>query len=151
MSLPKLVAIGSSIMQDWISVAEVFPHMSVTNLAIGGTITDDWLSRLPQVLDDHQPDAIWCYVGSNDLNRADRSAAEIADNQASLTAMAQAAGVPIAWLHTIKAPQKRPRWDDIDRLASSLVDQLGDHDRLIPSDPCLPASRLGTSKLLCRR
>ena len=116
---------GSSIFQEWREQADVaadaaaFPEFDVVNAAVGGTVSGDWLTRLPGALERHDPAAVGLYVGSNDLN-AGVPPAEIVANLRTLRDMATHTGRAFVWFGVLHCPQKRDRADVIDTL----------HDRL---------------------
>ncbi len=121
MPTPKVLLIGSSIFAQWFNAAEAFPGAQVVNAAIGGTTTHDWLTRLRPALDEHGPDIVCMYCGSNDLNHG-RLADEIVGNLAACRSIVASynADVRYVYFSIIKAPQKGDVLDRIDAVHTAL-------------------------------
>lgn len=112
-----ILAVGSSIFEQWQEIAQVAPQCRVVNRAIGGTTTAFWVESLPRVLAQENPDAVLLYCGSNDLNEGIADA-QIVENLRQCGALLR--GIPLAYFSIIKAPQKLGKWEQIDRLNAAI-------------------------------
>ena len=65
-SVGPTLFVGSSIFEQWPGLTDTVEGPAL-NLAVGGTTSRDWLTRLPPLLQQHNPRRVVCYVGSNDL------------------------------------------------------------------------------------
>jgi len=118
---PRVLLVGSSIMEQWTNAAALLPGACVVNRAVGGTITAYWVEHLAAVLNEEKPDAVCMYCGSNDLNQ-EVPAADIVANHACCRAIMQHhhPDLPCAYCSIIKAPQKFGKWDLIDAINAAV-------------------------------
>ncbi len=63
-----IVFTGSSIFQYWTHLSEQMAPLPVLNRAIAGTVTEDMLNRIGQLVLPHQPRIVVYYCGSNDIS-----------------------------------------------------------------------------------
>lgn len=134
---PKVLLVGSSIFRDWGQrAAEAFPASDVTNAAIGGTQTVDWLPQIEAPLAEHRPDVLCVYCGSNDLSNA-RPAEEIAENLAVWRAKVEAfdPAVTYTYFSIIKCPEKARRHDAIDTVHQRVRADARPGDRFVDLNP----------------
>lgn len=119
-----VVMIGSSIFAQWAACADAFPGAAVTNRAIGGTTTNDWLTPIAEVLATEQPDLVACYCGSNDVNHGVPATTTIA-NLRTIAAAVVDAGAVFVFYPVIKAPQKRGHYAHIDAINDAVAADPG--------------------------
>ena len=107
--------IGSSIFRLWTNLGEQMAPLPVFNRAFGGSVTQDLLDRMDQIVLPYKPRIIVYYCGSNDVN-AGRSAEEILANTRQFVKIVneKLPGTFIYYTAIQKAPDKRARWDVVD-------------------------------------
>ena len=122
----RLLLVGSSIFAAWHCATDLLPHGEVTNRAVGGTVTADWVVWLADILTEESPDLVLFYCGSYDLNRGvteDDICANVARCR-SLTGK-WSPQAKFAYFGIMKAPQKEGKWHVIDevnqRISSALL------------------------------
>ena len=135
-SEPKLLLIGSSIMEVWHNFSSLMPGWHVVNRAIGGTTTTYWVERLAAILAEEQPDAVFCYVGSNDVATG-ASTDDVGEGFRRIREILTAydSNIPFACLAIIKAPQRLGRFDEIAAANAMERKALQPGDLWIDSDP----------------
>jgi lysophospholipase L1-like esterase len=111
-----LLMIGSSIFHQWETAADCLPGRNVINEAVGGTETHDWVERLPEVLGRVRPRALAYYCGSNDIGRGKSADGVIARTLQTFDLLHQQLEIPVLYFSIIKAPEKRARWTEVDRV-----------------------------------
>lgn len=133
--MPRIVLIGSSIFAEWQSVADIDPTATWLNRAVGGTITADWTGPLRQILRETQPDQLWYYCGSNDINH-NLAAQDIAARTTHCRQVLHQFNptIPFIYFDIIKAPQKMGRWDLVDQINTAVRDQLSPIDRAVDTN-----------------
>ncbi len=123
--MKTILLVGSSIFQAWGNYKDIAPNHSVVNRAIGGTITSYWKEYLPDVLSVESPDNILFYCGSNDVG-ANIPEEEIFANFLQCRKIIHEI-IPVtafAYFSIIKAPEKKGKWNIIDRLNSAVKERL---------------------------
>src|SRR5258708_1307960 len=65
-----IVFTGSSIFQFWTRLTEQMAPLPVLNRAIAGTVTQDMLDRIGQLVLPYQPRIVVYYSGTNDISSA---------------------------------------------------------------------------------
>ncbi|MEM8876082.1 MAG: GDSL-type esterase/lipase family protein [Planctomycetota bacterium] len=124
--MTDVLLIGSSIFRHWgDGAAEAFPGRSFVNIAVGGTISADWVpdtgtQHLRAMLVEYHPAVVGCYVGSNDINHGIEAGA-IADNVLSIADAVTAAGAWFAYFSIIKCPDKRDKLANIDAVHEGIT------------------------------
>jgi hypothetical protein len=68
---------GSSIFQFWTHLREQMAPLPVLNRAIAGTVTQDMLTRIGQLVLPYEPRIVVYYCGSNDISAGEDAAAII--------------------------------------------------------------------------
>ena len=63
-----IVFTGSSIFQFWTHLSDQMAPLPVLNRAIAGTVTQDMLNRIGQLVLPYQPRIVVYYCGSNDIS-----------------------------------------------------------------------------------
>ena len=131
-----LLLIGSSIMEVWHNFSSLMPGWQVVNRAIGGTTTTYWVERLAAILAEEQPDAVFCYVGSNDVATG-ASTDDVGEGFRRIREILTAydSSIPFACLAIIKAPQRVGRFDEIAAANETERKALQPGDLWIDSDP----------------
>ena len=128
----RLLMVGSSIFEQWVNPAVAFPNCSVVNAAIGGTQTDDWLDRLPDALNQHRPDVLALYCGSNDLARG-QSPETVIGNTRRLRELLTGydAAAPMLYFNVIQCPAKLDYWDQVQRVNAAVRELLHPGDTVV--------------------
>src|SRR3974390_2263231 len=72
-----IVFTGSSIFQFWTHLREQMAPLPVLNRAIAGTVTQDMLNRIGQLVLPSQPRIVVYYCGSNDISAGEDAASII--------------------------------------------------------------------------
>ena len=128
----RLLMVGSSIFEQWPNPAAAFPGCEVTNAAVGGTQTTDWIEKLPGCLDQHRPDVLSLYCGSNDLADG-RDADRVVDNLCRLRAQLSdhdpAAGM--IYFNVIQCPARREMWETVRRVNQRFREALPNGDTVV--------------------
>ena len=73
-----ILFIGSSIFRLWTQLGEQMAPLPVYNRAFGGSVTQDLLDRVDQIVIPYRPRIIVYYCGSNDVNAGEPAGAIIA-------------------------------------------------------------------------
>jgi lysophospholipase L1-like esterase len=121
--LPRdgILFVGSSIFRLWKDLGAHMAPLPVLNRAFGGSRTPEQLHFFDRVVLPYRPRIIVYYCGSNDVN-AGETAEDIAWHYREFSERVRATlpGTRVYFASIIKAPQKRDRWDVVDR-ANALV------------------------------
>jgi lysophospholipase L1-like esterase len=126
-----ILFVGSSIFRSWKNVGEQMAPLPVINRAIGGTRTADQLYWMDRLVFPYQPKMIVYYCGSNDINSG-RSAEEIFAGFRAFAerVWARQPATRIFYVSINRAPQKRPRWELLDRANALARDYCSRHPKL---------------------
>lgn len=110
-----IVFTGSSIFQFWTHLKEQMAPLPVLNRAIAGTVTQDMLNRIGQLVLQYQPRIVVYYCGSNDIS-AGEDAGPIIERTKRYVRVLQERLPNTYFFYTSiqKAPEKRARWDVVD-------------------------------------
>lgn len=110
-----IVFTGSSIFQFWTQLRGQMAPLPVLNRAIAGTVTQDMLNRIGQLVLPYQPRIVVFYCGSNDIS-AGEDAAPIVERTKRYIEILHARLPDTYFYYTAiqKAPEKRSRWDVVD-------------------------------------
>lgn len=116
-----ILFVGSSIFRLWKDLAAHMAPLPVINRAFGGSRTPEQLHFFDRIVLPYRPRIIVYYCGSNDVN-ADETAETIAARYQEFSERVRTTlpGTRVYFASIIKAPQKRDRWDVVDR-ANALV------------------------------
>jgi disulfide oxidoreductase YuzD len=116
-----ILFIGSSIFRLWSGLSEHMAPLPVFNRAFGGSRTAHVLQYMDRIVVPYRPRIIVYYCGSNDVNGGE-SAEAVAARYRAFSERVRVAlpGTRVYFVSIIRAPQKRDRWDVVNR-ANALV------------------------------
>lgn len=127
--MKSILLVGSSIFEQWSNAQAAAPHDTVINKAVGGTVTTYWLEHLKEELELETPDVVWFYCGSNDFNQDIPIEAIVANTLACRELVHNVSGLTkFAYFSIMKAPQKLPKWQLIDKVNSAIREGLPAED-----------------------
>ncbi|BCS32154.1 hypothetical protein TBR22_A13640 [Luteitalea sp. TBR-22] len=116
-----ILFVGSSIFRLWKDLPTQMAPLPVINRAFGGSRTPEQLHYFERIVLPYRPRVIVYYCGSNDVNAGETAQAIAARvEQFSERVRTALPGTRVYFASIIKAPQKRDRWDVVDR-ANALV------------------------------
>ncbi len=110
-----IVFTGSSIFQFWTHLREQMAPLPVLNRSIAGTVTQDMLNRIGQLVLPYQPRIVVYYCGSNDIS-AGEDAGPILERTKQYVRLLRERLPNTYFFYTSiqKAPEKHARWDVVD-------------------------------------
>jgi lysophospholipase L1-like esterase len=110
-----IVFVGSSIFRYWAHLTDQMAPLPVLNRAIAGTVTQDMLARIGQLVLPYQPRIVVYYCGSNDIS-AGEDAGPIIDRTRQFIQILHDKSPNTFFYYTSiqKAPEKRERWDVVE-------------------------------------
>jgi lysophospholipase L1-like esterase len=112
-----ILFVGSSIFQFWRHLDEQMAPLPVMNRAIAGTVTQDQLDRVGQLVFPYKPRIIVYYCGSNDVGAGDVAAPIIARTKRFMDVVHEKLPETFIYYTAImKAPDKRDRWDVVEEV-----------------------------------
>jgi len=112
-----ILFVGSSIFQFWRHLDEQMAPLPVTNRAIAGTVTQDQLDRVSQLVFPYKPRIIVYYCGSNDVGAGDVAGPILARTKRFMEVVHEKFPETFIYYTAImKAPDKRDRWDIVDEV-----------------------------------
>jgi len=89
--------------------------LPVLNRAIAGTVTQDMLNRIGQLVLPYEPRIVVYYCGSNDISAGDDAAPIIQRTKQFIQVLHEKLPNTLFFYTSIqKAPEKRARWDVVD-------------------------------------
>jgi lysophospholipase L1-like esterase len=110
-----IVFTGSSIFQFWTHLADQMAPLPVLNRAIAGTVTQDMLSRIGQLVLPYQPRIVVYYCGSNDISAGEDAGPIIERTKRYIQILHEKSPNTYFYYTSIqKAPEKRARWDVVE-------------------------------------
>jgi hypothetical protein len=110
-----IVFTGSSIFQFWTHLTDQMAPLPVLNRAIAGTITQDMLDRMGQLVLPYQPRIVVYYCGSNDISAAEDAGPIIERTKRFIQILHEKSPNTFFYYTSIhKAPEKRARWDVVE-------------------------------------
>jgi lysophospholipase L1-like esterase len=110
-----IVFTGSSIFQFWTHLREQMAPLPVLNRAIAGTVTQDMLNRMRQLVLQYQPRIVVFYCGSNDISAGEEARPIIERTKQYVRLLHEKSPNTFFYYTSIqKAPEKRARWDIVD-------------------------------------
>ena len=113
--LGGIVFTGSSIFQFWTHLREQMAPLPVLNRAIAGTVTQDMLNRIGQLVLPYQPRIVVYYCGSNDISAGEEAGPIIERTKRYVRVLHDRLPNTFFFYTSIqKAPEKRARWDVVD-------------------------------------
>jgi lysophospholipase L1-like esterase len=110
-----IVFTGSSIFQFWTHLTDQMAPLPVLNRAIAGTVTQDMLDRMGQLVLPYQPRIVVYYCGSNDISAGEDAGPIIERTQRFIQILHEKSPNTYFYYTSIhKAPEKRARWDVVE-------------------------------------
>jgi lysophospholipase L1-like esterase len=112
-----ILFVGSSIFQFWRHLDEQMAPLPVLNRAIAGTVTQDQLDRVNQLVFPYKPRIIVYYCGSNDVGAGDVAAPILARTKRFIDVVHEK--LPDTFIYytaIMRAPDKRDRWEIVDEV-----------------------------------
>jgi len=110
-----IVFTGSSIFQFWTHLTDQMAPLPVLNRAIAGTVTQDMLDRIGQLVLPHQPRIVVYYCGSNDISAGEDAGPIIERTKRYIQILHEKSPNTFFYYTSIhKAPEKRARWDVVE-------------------------------------
>jgi lysophospholipase L1-like esterase len=110
-----IVFTGSSIFQFWTHLSEQMAPLPVLNRAIAGTVTEDLLNRIGQLVLSYQPRIVVYYCGSNDISAGQDAASIVGRTKRFIEILHEKSPNTFFFYTSIqKAPEKRARWDVVE-------------------------------------
>jgi lysophospholipase L1-like esterase len=110
-----IVFTGSSIFQFWTHLTEQMAPLPVLNRAIAGTVTQDMLDRMGQLVLPYRPRIVVYYCGSNDISAGADAGPIVERTKRYIQILHEKSPYTYFYYTAIqKAPEKRSRWDVVD-------------------------------------
>ncbi len=110
-----IVFTGSSIFQFWTHLSDQMAPLPVLNRAIAGTVTQDMLDRIGQLVLPYQPRIVVYYCGSNDISAGEDAGPIIERTKQYIQVLHEKSPNTYFYYTSIhKAPEKRARWDVVE-------------------------------------
>ena len=110
-----IVFTGSSIFRFWTHLTDQMAPLPVLNRAIAGTVTQDMLSRIGQLVLPYQPRIVVYYCGSNDISAGEEADPIVERTKRFIQTLHEKSPHTFFYYTSIqKAPEKRARWDVVD-------------------------------------
>jgi lysophospholipase L1-like esterase len=110
-----IVFTGSSIFQFWTHLTDQMAPLPVLNRAIAGTVTQDMLDRIGQLVLPYQPRIVVYYCGSNDISAGEDAGPIIERTKRYIQILHEKLPNTFFYYTSIhKAPEKRARWDVVE-------------------------------------
>jgi lysophospholipase L1-like esterase len=110
-----IVFTGSSIFRFWTHLTEQMAPLPVLNRAIAGTVTQDMLDRIGQLVLRYQPRIVVYYCGSNDISAGEDAGPIIERTKRFIQILREKSPNTFFYYTSIhKAPEKRARWDVVE-------------------------------------
>ena len=110
-----IVFVGSSIFRYWTHLSEDMAPLPVLNRAIAGTVTQDMLNRMDQLVLAYHPRIVVYYCGSNDVSSGENAPAIVGRTKRFVEILRQKSPDTFFYYTAIqKAPEKRDRWDVVE-------------------------------------
>ena len=110
-----IVFTGSSIFQFWTHLTDQMAPLPVLNRAIAGTVTQDMLDRMGQLVLPYQPRIVVYYCGSNDISAGEDAGPIIERTKRYIQILHEKSPNTFFYYTSIhKAPEKRARWDVVE-------------------------------------
>ncbi len=112
-----IVFTGSSIFQFWSHLREQMAPLPVLNRAVAGTVTNDMLNRIGQLVLPYRPRIVVYYCGSNDISAGEDAAPILERTKRFIQILHDKLPDTFFFYTAIQmAPEKRARWDVVDRV-----------------------------------
>lgn len=112
-----IVFTGSSIFQFWTHLTDQMAPLPVLNRAIAGTVTQDMLDRMGQLVLRYQPRVVVYYCGSNDISAGEDAGPIIERTKRYIQILHEKLPNTFFYYTSIqKAPEKRARWEVVEEV-----------------------------------
>jgi len=110
-----IVFTGSSIFQFWTHLEDQMAPLPVLNRAIAGTVTQDMLDRIGQLVLRYQPRIVVFYCGSNDISAGEDAGPIVERTKRYIQILHEKLPNTFFYYTSIqKAPEKRARWEAVE-------------------------------------
>ena len=110
-----IVFTGSSIFQFWTHLSDQMAPLPVLNRAIAGTVTQDMLNRIGQLVLPYQPRIVVYYCGSNDISAGEDAAPIVEHTKRFIQILHEKSPNTFFFYTSIqKATEKRARWEVVE-------------------------------------
>jgi lysophospholipase L1-like esterase len=110
-----IVFTGSSIFRFWTHLTDQMAPLPVLNRAIAGTVTQDMLNRIGQLVLPYQPRIVVYYCGSNDISAGEDAAPIVERTKRFIQILHEKSPNTFFFYTSIqKAPEKRARWEVVE-------------------------------------
>jgi lysophospholipase L1-like esterase len=110
-----IVFTGSSIFQFWTRLTDQMAPLPVLNRAIAGTVTQDMLDRMGQLVLPYQPRIVVYYCGSNDISAGQEAGPIVERTKRFIQILHEKLPNTFFYYTSIhKAPEKRARWEVVE-------------------------------------
>jgi hypothetical protein len=110
-----IVFTGSSIFQFWTHLTDQMAPLPVLNRAIVGTVTQDMLDRIGQLVLRYEPRIVVYYCGSNDISAGEDAGPIIERTKRFVQILHEKLPNTFFYYTSIqKAPEKRARWEVVE-------------------------------------
>jgi lysophospholipase L1-like esterase len=110
-----IVFTGSSIFRYWTHLTDQMAPLPVLNRAIAGTVTQDMLARIGQLVLPYEPRIVVYYCGSNDVSVGEDAGPIIERTKRFIQILHEKSPNTFFYYTSIqKAPEKRARWDVVE-------------------------------------
>ena len=110
-----IVFTGSSLFRFWTRLTEQMAPLPVLNSAIAGTVTQDMLARIGQLVLPYQPRIVVYYCGSNDVSVGEDPGPIIERTKRFIQILHEKSPNTFFYYTSIqKAPEKHARWDVVE-------------------------------------
>jgi len=110
-----IVFTGSSIFRYWTHLTDQMAPLPVLNRAIAGTVTQDMVARIGQLVLPYQPRIVVYYCGSNDISAGEDAAPIVERTKRFIQILHEKSPNTFFYYTSIqKAPEKRARWDVVE-------------------------------------
>src|SRR5579863_5674723 len=110
-----IVFTGSSIFRFWTHLTDQMAPLPVLNRAIAGTVTQDMLARIGQLVLPYHPRIVVYYCGSNDISAGEDAGPIVERTKRFIQILHEKSPNTFFYYTAIqKAPEKRERWDVVE-------------------------------------
>jgi hypothetical protein len=116
-----IVFTGSSIFRFWTHLTDQMAPLPVLNRAIGGTVTQDMLDGIDQLVLRYQPRIVVYYCGSNDISAGEDAGPIVERTKRFIQILHEKSPNTFFYYTSIqKAPEKRARWDIVEAVNQAM-------------------------------
>jgi lysophospholipase L1-like esterase len=103
-----ILFVGSSSIRKWDNLQWVFAKYNILNRGVGGTVINDIIFYLEDIVLPYQPKQIVLYIGENDITHPEETADKIANRTVRLFRVIRLRlpGVPVAYISIKPSPSR---------------------------------------------